>query len=105
MTFTVPFGGVRDSPAEREQLVLLGRVVEARCKAGSVEEPPEVVARIREVGVRGGGETAGIDPAEDRCQPRGEDVRDVALQAASGSLESSLSSKRDLSSSPEMGVS
>ena len=39
-----------------EQLELLRRLVEARREAGGVEQAPEVVARVREVRVRGIGE-------------------------------------------------
>ena len=90
---------------ELQQLELLARLVEARREARSVQEPPEVVARVGEVGVRGGGDATGVDPAEDRRQPGGEDVRDVALRRLRVLRESSLSSKSDRSSSPEMGVS
>ena len=75
-----PVGGVRDADPELQQLELLARVVEARREAGGVQQPPEVVARVGEVGVRGGRDAAGVDPAEDRRQPGREDVRDVALR-------------------------
>ena len=74
-----PVRGVGDAEPELQQLELLARLVEARREARGVQEPPEVVARIREVGVRGGGDAAGVDAAEDRRQPGREDVRDVAL--------------------------
>ena len=75
-----PVRGVGGADPELQQLELLARLVEARREARSVQEPPEVVARVGEVGVRGGGDATGVDPAEDRRQPRAEDVRDVALR-------------------------
>ena len=63
---------------------LLGGLEQPRREAGGVQQPPEVVARIREVRVRGGGDAAGVDPAEDRRQPRREDVRDVRLRLLQG---------------------
>ena len=71
-------GGVRDADPEPEQLELLARVVEPRREPGGVQQPPEVVARVGEVGVRGGGDAARVDPAEDRRQAGREDVGDVA---------------------------
>ena len=100
-----PVRGVGGADSELQQLELLARLVEPGCEARGMQEPPEVVARIGEVGVRSGGDAAGVDPAEDRRQAGGQDVRDRRSQAASGSRESSLSSKSDRSSSPEMGVS
>jgi hypothetical protein len=70
-------GGVGDADPELEEVELLGRVVEPRREARSVEQPPEVVARVRKVGVRGGGDTTRVDPAEDRRQAGREDVGDV----------------------------
>ena len=49
---------------------------QARREAGRVQQPPEVVAGVREVGVRGVREAAGVDAAEDDGEPRREDVRD-----------------------------
>lgn len=72
-------GRVRDPDPELEQLELLARLVEPRREPGGVQQPPEVVARVGEVGARGGGDTARVDPAEDRPEPGGENVRDVAL--------------------------
>ena len=96
---------VRDADPEREQLELLRRLVEPRREAGGVEQAPEVVARVGEVRVGGRGDAAGIDPAEDRRQPgrRGRPGR--RSQAASGVLESILSSKSTRRSSPETVVS
>jgi hypothetical protein len=78
-----PVRRVRDADPELEQLELLARVEEPRREAGRVEEAPEVVARVGEVGVRGGGDTARVDPAEDGGEARRQDVWDVAkrLQA------------------------
>jgi DNA invertase Pin-like site-specific DNA recombinase len=45
--------------------VLLLRREQPRREPGRMEEPPEVVPRIGEMGARGGGDTAWIDPAED----------------------------------------
>ena len=70
-------GGVGDADPELEQLELLARVVEPRREARRVQQPPEVVARVGEVRVRGGGDTARVDPAEDRRQAGREDVGDV----------------------------
>jgi hypothetical protein len=42
-----------------------------------VQQPPEVVARVGEVGVRGSGNAAGIDPDEDRLEAGRQDVGDV----------------------------
>ena len=70
--------GVRDADPEPEQLELLARLVETRREPRRVQQPPEVVARVREVRVRGGGDTARVDPAEDRPQAGRQDVGDVA---------------------------
>ena len=69
-------GGVRDAVAERQQIELLGRVVEPRREPAVVEQAPEVVARVREVRVRGVGEAPGVDPAEDAPEAGREDVWD-----------------------------
>jgi len=45
-------GRIRDADPKRQQLELLGRVEEAGRETGRVEQSPEVVARVREVGVR-----------------------------------------------------
>ena len=97
-----PEGGVRDPDALPEDVVLLVRLVEARREAGRVEEPPEVVARIREVGSRRGRDATRVDAAEDDAQPGRENVRDGRGQAASGSRASSRRSNRIRRSSPEM---
>jgi hypothetical protein len=61
-----------------QQLELLARVEEAWREARVVQQAPEVVARVREVRAGGGGDAAGVDPAEDGGQPGREDVRDIA---------------------------
>ena len=48
-------------------------------KPRGVEQPPEVVARIREVRARRGRDAAGVDPAEDDAQAGREHVGDRAL--------------------------
>ena len=72
-----PVGGVRHAVAELEQLELLRRLVEPRREARVVEQPPEVVARVREVRRRGRRDAAGVDPAEDAVEVRREDVGNV----------------------------
>ena len=82
-----------------EQGELLRRVVEAGREAARVEEPPEVVARVREVCGGCIGEAAGVDAAEDDGEPRSEHIRDgggwgLRLgYAASGSRASRRASK------------
>ena len=71
-----PVRGVRDAEAEREQLELLGRVEETRCEARLMEQPPEVVARVREVRRRGSRHAARVDPAKNAGKARREDVGD-----------------------------
>jgi len=43
-----------------------------------MEQPPEVVARVREVRLRSRGDTARVDAAEDDLEARRENVRDGA---------------------------
>ena len=89
-----PVGGVRDADPERQQVELLRRIEEARREPGRVEQAPEVVARVREVGVRRVREAAGIDAAEDdararaRARPGRRRVWAPAGYAASGSRAS-----------------
>ncbi len=73
-----PVGGVRQPEAERRQLELLGRGVQARRESGVVKQTPEVVARIGEVGGGRVGPPARVDPAEDHVQVGREDIRDAA---------------------------
>ena len=42
-------GGVRQPDPEAESLELLARLERSRCEAGVVEQPPEIVARVREM--------------------------------------------------------
>src|SRR5439155_9860643 len=70
-----PVGGVRQAVAELEQLELLARCVHARCKAGVMEQPPEVVAWIGEVRRGSRRDAAGVDAAEDAVEAGREDVR------------------------------
>ncbi len=67
-------GGVRDAVAELEELELRRRVDQPRREAGVVQQPPEVVARIGEVGVGLCRDTAGVDAAEDAAEAGREDV-------------------------------
>ena len=71
-------GCVRDADAELEQLELLSWLEQPRREPGVVEQSPEVVARVREVGVGGGRHAAGIDATEDDVQAGAEHVRDGA---------------------------
>ena len=75
---------VRDAEAELEQRELLLRVEEARREAGVVQQPPEVVARVREVRGGRGGDAPRVDPAEDAGETGREDVRDGGLRSACG---------------------
>jgi len=43
-----------------------------------MEQPPEVVARVREVRLRSRGDAARVDAAEDDLEARRENVRDGA---------------------------
>ena len=74
--------GVGDAETELEQVELLGSGRSSRgVKPGVVQQPPEVVARVREVGRRGRRDAPGVDAAEDAAQPRREDVRDGARRS------------------------
>ena len=57
-------GRVGHAVAEGEQRELLARVVQPRREPGRVQQPPEVVPRICEVGGGGGGHPAGVDAAK-----------------------------------------
>jgi hypothetical protein len=61
---------VRDAETEFEERELFGRLEAARGEAGVVEQPPEVVAGIREMGRCGGRDPARVDAAEDASEPR-----------------------------------
>ena len=80
---------------------------EPRREPGLVQQPPEVVPRVREVRRRGRRDPARVDPAEDDRQIRREDVRDGARRYAastsgspSGQPSSWCSSKSLTSCSP-----
>ena len=69
-------GRIRDADPEWPQLELLRRIEEAGRETGRVQQAPEVVAGIREVGVRRIRVASGIDAAEDDTQAWRKDVRD-----------------------------
>ena len=75
-----PQGGVGDADPEPEELALLGRRELARRQPRRVEQPPEVVARVREVRGRGRRGAARVDPHEHEPQVRREDVGDGGLR-------------------------
>src|SRR5205823_8743733 len=60
-----PRGGVGQADPVVERLELLVRTQEPGREAGGVEQPPEVVPRIREMGSSSRRDEAGVDPAED----------------------------------------
>jgi hypothetical protein len=62
-----------------EELELLARLEKPRREPGIVEQAPEVVARIGEVGVRSCRNAARVDAAEDDVEAGPEHVRDCAL--------------------------
>ena len=74
-------GRVRQPEAERRQVVLLLRRVEPRSESGVPQQPPEVVARVREVGARGRRPAARVDAAEDHTQAGREDIGNSARSA------------------------
>ena len=61
-----------------EQGELLGRLVETGGQPRRVEQPPEVVARIREMRARGGGHATRVDADEDDAEVRREHIGHVA---------------------------
>src|SRR5581483_11258935 len=67
--------GVRQPVSQLEKRELLLRLVEPRREPRVVEQPPEVVARVREVRCGRRRDTAGVDSAEDADEARREDVR------------------------------
>ena len=73
--------GVRDADPFLQQVELLRRLVEPRREARRMEQPPEVVARVREVRCRLGGYAARVDAAEDDLEARRENVRDSARRS------------------------
>jgi hypothetical protein len=74
-----PLRSVRQPHPEREQLVLLGRLEQTRGEAGRLQQSPEVVPRIGEVGAGLGAHASGVDAAEDDAQVSREDVGKRAL--------------------------
>ena len=81
--------GVREAEAVARQLPLLVGLEQARRQPGVVEQAPEVVAWVREVGTCSGGDAPRVDAAEDRLQARGDDVRNVARSSAQDDASSS----------------
>jgi hypothetical protein len=75
-----PLRSVRQPDPEREQLVLVPRVEEARREARRVQQSPEVVPRIGEVRARLGAHAPGVDAAEHDAQASREDVGERALE-------------------------
>ena len=79
-----PARRVRQPHSELEKPPVLARLEETGREAGSVEQAPEVVPRVRERRPRGCAHPARVDSAEDDSHPRREDIRDGRLgQAAS----------------------
>src|SRR4029453_10597594 len=79
-----PVRGVRHADAVVERLPLLLRHEQPSREPRRMEEPPEVVARIREVRRRRGRHAAGVDPAEEHAQVACEDVWDRAGRSPHG---------------------
>jgi hypothetical protein len=72
-----------------------------------VQQPPEVVARIRKVRMGGSGDAARIDPAENDPKTRRENVRDVARSyaaSASSAGRASIRSSKPLRKSSPLTV-
>jgi len=93
--------GIRHAEPVPGELVLLARRQQARRETRSVEQAPEVVARIREVGTCGGREAAGVDAAEENAQPVRQDVGYRLRQTALGSRAFRRCSNSCRKSSPE----
>jgi hypothetical protein len=75
-----PVRRVGEADPVGEHVELIGRVDKARREARRVEEPPEVVARVGEMGPLRVRVEAGVDAAEDDVEIRCEHVRDSALR-------------------------
>ncbi len=60
-----PSRSIRQPDAEVEQRPLFARLELPRREPGGIQQPPEVVARIREGGARGRTRQTGIDAAEE----------------------------------------
>src|SRR6185503_11102747 len=69
-------GGVREPEAKLEHLPLLLRYEKPGREVRVGEEPPEVVAGVREMRRSGGRAEPWVDPAEDDAQAGSQDVRD-----------------------------
>src|SRR5204862_6452330 len=63
-----PVGGVREADAVLRRVELLVRAQEPRREARVGQEPPEVVARVREVRACGRRNETRVDPTEDDPQ-------------------------------------
>ena len=96
-----PSRSIRQPDAEVDQRPLFVRLELPWREPGGMQQPPEVVARIREGGARGRARQTWIDAAEDESDAGREDVRnDRVGQAASGSRASRRSSRSIRSFSP-----
>ena len=71
---------VRHSDALLEKLELLARLVEAGRELRRVQEPPEVVARVRKMSAGRRRHAAGVDATEENAEPWTEDVRETATR-------------------------
>src|SRR5207244_10203472 len=96
---------IRDADALPQQLELLRRVVEPRREVRRVEQPPEVVARIRKVRLRARRDTAGIDAAEDDVEARRQNVRDVARSSRRYAASTSSAARASIRSSRRLRIS
>jgi hypothetical protein len=93
--------GVRQADPLLQQLELLGRLVEPGGETGRVQQPPEIVARVGEVRMRGRGHAPRVDAAEDDPEIRAENVRYGAGSGRAGEAGTASSGrhrKRRLSS-------
>ena len=89
-----PERGVRQpEPVADQGLLLLGRH-ETRGEVGGVEQPPEVVARVREVRPASVGVETRVDPAEDHVEAGREHVRNSAIAHLAGQCKQVKGLKR-----------
>jgi hypothetical protein len=93
-----PPRGVREADSEREELELLMRLERSGCEPGGMQQPPEVVPRVREVGTGGGARPARVDPAEDDPEIGPEDVGNGRRSQAASASRSSRRTSSDLRS-------
>ena len=98
-------GGVRDADAVLQQLELLRGIVEPGREVRRMQQPPKVVARIREMRLGGRRDTAGIDPAEDDVEARRQDIRDVARSRRRYAASGSAATRRSIRSSSRLRMS